>query len=252
MTRRERKEARIEKRLDWAAGREAKAAAKFDMVHRLADSIPLGQPILVGHHSERHARKDAERIHNGMAAAVESSKMAEHHRATAVGIQDQLDRSIFSDDTDALDRLAERIAELEFRRERMKASNAAYRKGDGAWSALLGITQDQAAARRVTIEAGYSWCRKPHPAYELSNLGGNIARLKERVKAISASHARTVKAEAGGGVLIEGETWVRVTFAEKPERAILDALRAAGFRWSSGCWVGERAKLPGELTEPAS
>jgi phospholipid N-methyltransferase len=39
-------------------------------VSAIADNIPLGQPILVGHHSERHARKDAERIENGMRKAV--------------------------------------------------------------------------------------------------------------------------------------------------------------------------------------
>jgi phospholipid N-methyltransferase len=39
-------------------------------VSAIADVIPLGQPILVGHHSERHARKDAEKIENGMRKAV--------------------------------------------------------------------------------------------------------------------------------------------------------------------------------------
>ena len=34
--------------------------------------IPLGQPILVGHHSEKRARKDAERIENGMRKAVKA------------------------------------------------------------------------------------------------------------------------------------------------------------------------------------
>src|SRR5207248_8303164 len=36
----------------------------------IAEGIPLGQPILVGHHSERHARRDAERIESGMRRAV--------------------------------------------------------------------------------------------------------------------------------------------------------------------------------------
>ncbi len=39
-------------------------------VSAITDGIPLGQPILVGHHSERHARKDAERIESGMRRAV--------------------------------------------------------------------------------------------------------------------------------------------------------------------------------------
>ena len=37
-----------------------------------ADNIPLGQPILIAHHSESHARKDAERSENGMHKTVKS------------------------------------------------------------------------------------------------------------------------------------------------------------------------------------
>ena len=55
----------------------------------------------------------------------------------------------------------------------------------------------------------------------------------------------TVGAEKTDGVLIQGEAWVRVTFAEKPERAVLDALRTVGFRWGGRSWVGGREKLPG-------
>lgn len=49
-------------------GREAERTRQA--VAAIADNIPLGQPILVGHHSERRARKDAERIENGMRRAV--------------------------------------------------------------------------------------------------------------------------------------------------------------------------------------
>jgi protein-L-isoaspartate O-methyltransferase len=49
-------------------GVEAEHARKA--VASIADNIPMGQPILVGHHSERHARRDAERIENGMRRAV--------------------------------------------------------------------------------------------------------------------------------------------------------------------------------------
>ena len=39
----------------------------------------------------------------------------------------------------------------------------------------------------------------------------------------------------------------RVTFAEKPERAILDALRAAGYQWGGGHWSGKHDALPPEV-----
>ena len=47
-------------------------------VHAIADNIPLGQPILVNHHSERHARKDAERIDNGMRRAIDEQKKSSY------------------------------------------------------------------------------------------------------------------------------------------------------------------------------
>lgn len=40
--------------------------------------IPPGQPILVGHHSERRARRDAQRIENGMKRAVMLFERAEY------------------------------------------------------------------------------------------------------------------------------------------------------------------------------
>lgn len=60
MTRRERLEAKLAKREEWASKAQGKADARFESTRKLADSILLGQPILVGHHSEGHARRDAE------------------------------------------------------------------------------------------------------------------------------------------------------------------------------------------------
>lgn len=66
---------------------------------------------------------------------------------------------------------------------------------------------------------------------------------RERIATIQARQRRTNLAEALG-ILIEGEEWVRVTFAEKPSLEILDALRTAGFQWGGGSWVGRRNALP--------
>jgi hypothetical protein len=66
----ERAEERADRFEDYSGKRAAEAGAAHKAVAAIADGIPLGQPILVGHHSERHARKDAERIQNGMRKAV--------------------------------------------------------------------------------------------------------------------------------------------------------------------------------------
>lgn len=103
MTRRERLEARLDRRREWAVKVEHRATAAFEGVHRIADNIPLGQPILVGHHSERRHRRDIDRINAGMSRGVEEQNLAERHDSKAGGIERALDSSIFSDDSDAPD-----------------------------------------------------------------------------------------------------------------------------------------------------
>lgn len=187
MTYRERRAARAERLRGWAEKRESKSAAAFKTARTVADGIPLGQPILVGHHSERHHRRDIARIDNGMRKGIEHEQKAASMNRRADEIDRQADHAIYSDDPDAIERLTEKIAALEAQRAAMKAENAAYRKGDAAYAAHCQITIEQAAARRVTIESGYSWCRQPHPSYSLQNIGGNITRCRQRLITLQRS-----------------------------------------------------------------
>jgi len=181
MTTRERKENRMQRRLEWAEGRDRKAAQADARFHAIADGIPLGQPILIGHHSEGHARKDRERIDSALRSESESLAMASHHRQKAAGIERQLENSIFSDDPDAIAALTAKLADLEARRERMKHVTAEVRKG-GAWAERLSLTEEEKADLRRSAQ--YSSCLG-YPAYALSNLGGNIRRVKERIKSLT-------------------------------------------------------------------
>src|SRR5690606_15904445 len=61
-TRRERLEAKLEKRQEWAASRDAKATQHLERSDAIAERFELGQPILVGHHSEGRARRDQQRM----------------------------------------------------------------------------------------------------------------------------------------------------------------------------------------------
>lgn len=257
MTRRERLEARLEKRQAWAASRDQKSAAGFARARVIADGIPLGQPILVGHHSERRHRADVARIDAGMRQGCESADMAAHHRAKADGLERQLDGSIFSDDPDAVEALTARVAELEAQRARWKAENAAFRKGDAEWIKVRYPDTDPAIAlvyaerERGEIMAGYSWTRQPHPAYSLSNLAGNIGRLRKRLEVVKQRQAATAEAEARGGLLIRrgAHDSASVRFVDYPGRAIVDALKAAGFRYSGGAWFGTASRIPSAVLE---
>ncbi|MDN4571836.1 methyltransferase type 11 [Pandoraea cepalis] len=81
----QRAEERAERFDGYRANRTADAEHARAAVAAIADGIPLGQPILVGHHSERHARKDAERIENGMRRAVQMWDTADYWKRRAQG-----------------------------------------------------------------------------------------------------------------------------------------------------------------------
>jgi len=246
MIRRERLERKLEKRREWAGKAEARSDARFNAAHNLADAIPLGQPILCGHHSERHARRDAERIANNMTKGCEESRLAEHHEACATGIERALERSVFSDDADAVEKLEVRIAENEAKRDKMKLVNKLFKKGDAEGLAALGLNLESLKAR---LAGQFSWDQQPFAKFELTNLGARIRADRERIEEVKARSARATKAEEAGGVVVEGTgDYCRVTFAEKPEREVLDALKAAGFVWGGGSWTGLREKLPAAVT----
>jgi len=246
MIRRERLERKLEKRREWAGKAEARSDARFNAAHNLADAIPLGQPILCGHHSERHARRDAERIANNMTKGCEESRLAEHHEACATGIERALERSVFSDDADAVEKLEVRIAENEAKRDKMKLVNKLFKKGDAEGLAALGLNLESLKAR---LAGRFSWDQQPFAKFELTNLGARIRADRERIEEVKARSARATKAEEAGGVVVEGTgDYCRVTFAEKPEREVLDALKAAGFVWGGGSWTGLREKLPAAVT----
>jgi phospholipid N-methyltransferase len=79
----ERAEERAERFEEYKEKRTEDAERAREAVASIADNIPLGQPILVGHHSERHARKDAKRIENGMRKAVKLWETAQYWKSRA-------------------------------------------------------------------------------------------------------------------------------------------------------------------------
>lgn len=80
-----RAEDRAERFEGYQERRMEEAEQAREAVAAIADNIPLGQPILRGHHSERHARRDQERIERGMRKAVQLWRTSEYwkHRAAA-------------------------------------------------------------------------------------------------------------------------------------------------------------------------
>ena len=116
MTTRERREARAERLREWADKREAKAEALDKKAHDMAAMIPLGQPMMPGHHSYSADRNHRDRIHATAERAYENADKARSMAAKAANIEAATDASIFDDDPDAIEALEARIARAEAER----------------------------------------------------------------------------------------------------------------------------------------
>lgn len=81
----ERQEERAARFENYSEKREAEAEQVKNSVDSICKHIPFGQPILIGHHSEKRARKDAERIENGMRKAVKLWETSEYWTMRAAG-----------------------------------------------------------------------------------------------------------------------------------------------------------------------
>lgn len=246
-------EARRE-RLERAAARaKRRSDAAYNTSRAILDPIPLGQPILVGHHSEKRHRRALERADNAMRRALEESKRAHEleARAAAVGTA-----GISSDDPEALDKIKARIVELQEKHARMVLANKLFRRGDAAGLAELGFDLEKL---RAEMPQRYSWERSgPFVSYQLQNSSANIRRLLERVKELE--YRRQVAANAplwvdadgndhygpepkvlAGGVRLEQDiegNRTRLFFPAKPPEAVRKSLKSHGFRWSptEGAW----------------
>jgi len=175
MTYRERQGAKAERLRGWADNREARDSQK-SAAEKIADQIPFGQPILVGHHSERQHRNIVDKAWDAMGRRVESLAKADRMNERADNIERAADNAIYSDDPDAIEQLAAKLARLEAQRAEIKATNAAFRKAHRAELKAL----DSAYERDQAM---------PQPGWVLTNLTGTISRTKKRLAQLEAEQA---------------------------------------------------------------
>lgn len=218
-----------------AARLEREADAQLSDARGELDPIPPGQPILVGHHSERRHRKAIERHDRKTREALDTARAADAAKGTAA----RAGYAISSDDPDAIDALEARLAELEAARALSKAVNAAYRKG--GWEAVgrvPGVTPKLLAGAKRTLELA-PWMKQP---MDTKNVGANIRRVRRRIEELRAAAERSAAPPIGGdGFTIEedvDDNRVRFRFDERPSRETTAKMKRAGFRWSRrhGAW----------------
>lgn len=234
-------EAKRERYENKAAQLRQEARGLHERAHEMASVIPFGQPILVGHHSEKRDRRYRARIHDSFGKAFATFDKADYYaqKASCVGTG-----GISSDDPDAVDKLRQKLEKLKAKHELMKNINVAIRKGKTPEKQIpalvaLGLSEAEAA---VLIKPDYCG-RIGIAAFSLQNSNANIRRVEQRIKDLErAAQTLTTVEQAGDGYTYRedmDENRVMFLFDGKPDATTRTLLKRHGFKWSPSrtAWV---------------
>lgn len=243
-----RKAARIARLEARATRAHTESAAAFGAARRIGAGIPFGQPILVGHHSERRHRRDAEKITRNMRKGV--ALAAEAERLERRAARAEANEAISSDDPEALTKLRAKVAAIETTKERMKQCNAVIRKARNAAKGK-GADETRAIIAALCKELGWTEATAAKLAkpdcfgnigfadFELTNRGAEVKRLKQRIAQLEARAAVPETELTIGEVrVLLADNRVQIHFPGKPDEALRKELKQNGFKWapSVGAW----------------
>jgi hypothetical protein len=226
----QRRQRRITNAKNRAVKNEQEADSLYKNAHEMASFIPFGQPILVGHHSEKGDRRYRQKIHNTFGKSFEKRGKAEYYEAKAESIEGN--NAIFSDDPEALDKLTEKLKSLNDVQEFMKSANKCIRKNDkaGFLKLVFGTEElwEQLATPDYLKRVGFA-------SFKLTNNNANIRRIEQRIAQLTKQEAKIAIDKTVNGVRIyenREANRLQMIFSEKPSPEVRKQLKANGFRWS--------------------
>lgn len=242
----EKQEAKVERLEDAADKHQERANVLHSQAKRMADVMPFGQPILIGHHSEKRDRRYRDRIHGTFSKSFEEQGKAEYYARRAETAANG--SAIKSEDPNADNKLAAEIQGAERMQATMKECNAAIRKhakdGEAAQVAALVALGRTTAEAQELIKPDFCG-RIGFADYALTNNSANIRRLKKRLEAVAVAQATPETIIEGSNARFEDcppDNRVRLYYPGKPSEEIRSRLKSSGFRWSPtvGAWQAYR------------
>lgn len=241
MSRQEKKEARIERYEELAQKAEQASQDAYQMSNRAVENIPTWQPILIGHHSERKHRAALERSHNAMRRSIALDEKADYYREKAKAAENN--DAIYAEDDDAVERLEEKITNLETLQRHMKDANKIFKSNklteDQKIAELSKLGIDEGRTRQML--AGDFLGRIGYADYQLQNNNAVIRNAKKRLEQVKELKETPVKEYRINGVRVvenSDENRFQIFFDSKPNEEVRNKLKRAGYRWSptNGCW----------------
>ncbi len=225
----------------------------------------MGQPILVGHHSERGHRAAIRRSDSAMRRSIDEDKKAAHYAGRAEGVGHG---GISQDDPEAVQKIKGEINAIQLAIDRAKTANEILRAAAKrlklplkpksrsektaddmnkilAEAQTLGLEGSAAAAIVKTYQV-QPFHGLGYPTYHLTNLGANKRRLMQRLERLQeeAQHraklgpvedpSAAAEVVVGDVTITENleENRVQLRFPNKPGDKTKAALKHRGFRWS--------------------
>ena len=188
---------------------------------QMASVIPFGQPILVGHYSEKGDRNYRERIRKTMVAGIEDGNKAEYYTMKA----ENMGKSISSDDPEATKQLSTKLRGLEEKRDYYKEINRKIRKNEK----LTDKEEQDVKSYNISLN------ENKIPQFVFTNLNANIKRVKNRINQLASKQSQSYREEVHKNYkYIENPEISRVMFQfnGKPNEKIRNQLKKNGFHWS--------------------
>ncbi len=237
-------ESKLQARKDSLEGRAAKAlddsAASYSASQRAVAGIEMGQPILVGHHSEGRHRRALRMSHNAMRKSCEMASKAKElqRRADAVGTG-----GVSSDDDKAIEKLQVQLDSAVRDQDLMKSINKILRKkgtDEAKIAALVALKLNPADVPNLLIPDRFG--ELGFPSYKLTNNNANIKRIEGRIATLKAVKARSDKTVEHDGFTYEedvSDNRVKFIFPGKPAEAVRKKLSSNGFKYSPtrNAWI---------------
>ena len=157
--------------------------------------IAPGQPILVGHHSEKKHRKLIKRAQDDIRKSIEEDNKSKFYKERVITAENS--KVIYSDDPQAINKLKEKLERLENERASIKA--------------------------------------REHSTWELTNIGATIRETKkriERLEKLENIEFQEINFENGKVIHNKEINRIQFLFDNIPDEETRKILKSHGFRWS--------------------
>jgi hypothetical protein len=225
----ERQENRINYALDQVIKNKKESDSLYNTSQKMAKCIPMGQPIQIGHYSEKGDRNFRNKIWSLHGKSIQKQETADYYVRKAQTIANNT--AISSDNPDALQLLRDKLKGLEDHQAFMKAANKFIKaNNETGFLSLQNATQEQWTRLRTPIHPygmGYQ-------SFEITNNGACIRNVKKRIEDMEKlANRQPVDMVINGVRLFENQEANRIQlfFKGKPEKSIRIKLRKEGFIW---------------------